>query len=197
MNRNYTGGFTTGRRLVPNSARHTARAEMSLVQIASRVADYRKLIRLDIGTDPRRRPRLWRPIEVRHGNTIVDLMSIIETFVSVLLLDLRPEVSPDNVSTWKKRQSAWTKHGSVDLTNYHDWSALLGFVEVRNALQHGLGKLTDRQLGDHRDEILGYIEKSGVHLNGDRLVLIERDVERCEHVCVDFVKWLDSGTPTS
>jgi hypothetical protein len=154
-------------------------------------------MRLDIGADPRRRPRLWRPIEVRHANVIVDLMSIIEVFVSERLLDLRPEVSPDSVSSWKKRQSAWTRHGSVNLANYRDWSALLGFVEVRNAQQHGLGKLTDRQLGDHRDEILGYIENSGVHLNGDRLVLIERDVERCEHVCVDLVKWLDSATPTS
>lgn len=182
---------------MPSLVQRSIYAEASLAHIASRVSDYRKLTRMDTDADPRLRPRLWRPIEMRHANAIVDLLSIVESFVSVLLLNLRPEVSSGNVLTWKKRENAWAKHASVGLANYRDWSALMGFAEVRNALQHGLGKLTERQLVDHRTEVLAHIKSSQVNLNGDRVMLSKSDVERCEQVCVNFVEWLDSQAPTS
>ena len=43
----------------------------------------------------------------------------------------------------------------------------MGFVEVRNALAHGLGRLTDRQLGKYRGEVLPQIAAAGVRLDGD------------------------------
>jgi len=173
----------------------TAHAEAALAQIASRVVDHRQLMRLDNAANPARR-RLRQPLQARHVNALVDLVAVAESFASGRLLELRPAVSPDDVSTWQKRKSAWGKHGSVDITAYKAWSALMGFVEVRNALQHGLGRLTERQLGKHRNEILAQIRASSVHLDGDLLVVLADDVAQCGKVCAGFVQWLDAAAPT-
>jgi hypothetical protein len=182
---------------MPRTVVRTAFAEASLTQIVTRVSDYRKLISLDFQTDPRRRPRLQRPTDLRSANAIVDLMAIAESFTSARLLDLRQHVTPDNVSTWKKRETAWSNHGGVNLSNSPNWHALLGFVEVRNGLQHGLGKLTDRQLGNYRNETLKYISAANVYLNGGQIILVKENVANCEHICTDFVKWLDFEAPFS
>jgi hypothetical protein len=122
-------------------------------------------------------------------------MAIVESFTSARLLNLRSHVTPDNVSTWKRRETAWSNHGGVNLANHQDWYALLGFMEVRNGLQHGLGKLTDRQLGNYRDNTLKYIGAANVYLNGDQIILVEENIVNCERICTDFVKWLDFEAP--
>lgn len=71
----------------------------------------------------------------------------------------------------------------------------MGFVHVRNAIQHGLGRLTDQQLGKYHDEVLTQIRASSVELNGDLLVIVADDVHRCGKTCGDFIMWLDAAYP--
>jgi hypothetical protein len=175
--------------------RITAQAETAFAQITSRVVDHRQLTKLDSSLARVRGQRLLQPVKTRHSNALVDIVSVAESFTSGRLLQLQPAVSQDEVSTWAKRKKAWSKYRSVDLTTSGVWSSLMGFVEVRNAFQHGLGRLTDRQLGTYRNEVLAWIKASSVHLNGDLLRVTADDVENCAGVCVDFVAWLDGTAP--
>lgn len=80
----------------------------------------------------------------------------------------------------------------MDLATYADWPVLMGYVRVRNALQHGLGRLTDLQLyGKDRAKTMASISACGVGLNGDIVTVIEADVARCYRVSAEFVAFLD------
>ena len=177
---------------VPRLPRHmSALAEDALGQVMSRLADHRQLVRLDIAVGPAGGRRLRQLPRTRHGNALVDIVAVAESFASGRLLITRPAISYDEVSTWSRRKKAWLRYGKVDLEAYKDWSALMGFVDVRNALQHGLGRLTDQQLGRYRDQVLDEIHASLVNLNGDRLTVIAEDVGRCGAVSAGFIRWLD------
>lgn len=91
----------------------TVRAEAALAQIASRLADYRQLASIDADTAQRVLRRFDQPRQTRHGNALVDLVAVAESYTSARLLDHHPGVKPDEVSTWEKRRKAWKKHGST------------------------------------------------------------------------------------
>ena len=82
-----------------------------------------------------------------------------ESFAVSRLLVLCPAIPEHDVSSWKNRLTTWRRHGAVDLSSYERWSALMGYAEVRNAMLHGLGRLTDQQLGKRRQQILVQIRR--------------------------------------
>jgi hypothetical protein len=106
-------------------------------------------------------------------------------------------VKENEILSWEKRITAWDRHTGIKLEKtIADWPVLRGFIEVRNALQHGLGHLTDMQLGPKRhDEVLSWIGKTGVTLHGDLVRVDELAVERCRRVCAEFVVSLDTAAP--
>jgi len=131
----------------------------------------------------------------RQANAIVDMVAVAEAFSAGRLSDLMPTIAENDLRTWKKRQAAWRKHFSLELSAWSGWSALQGFVDVRNALQHGLGRLTEMQVGSIYGQILTEIQACGVDLNGDLLTIVTSDVERCYQSCVEFILWLDATAP--
>jgi hypothetical protein len=96
---------------------------------------------------------------------------------------------------WIGRIKMWKKHGGVDLAVFPEMQTVLGFAEVRNALEHGLGRLTERQLGEHRDQVLTQIAAAGVRLDGDLVLVTPDDVSRCGNVGERFVHFLDLNAP--
>lgn len=133
---------------------------------------------------------------IRQTNAIVDIVAICENFATSRILQACPHLSQSNVSDWKRRQRTWRVELRVDFEQHGTgWGEVAGFVEVRNALQHGLGRLTERQLLRHRNSVLDGIRKAGVELNGDRVVLTSWDVARCADACIDFILYLDHAAP--
>ncbi|MFD0973743.1 hypothetical protein [Plantactinospora endophytica] len=174
----------------------TALGEAALGQLAIRVADYRMLLRLSQGAPDGHSGRHLRgSAVVRHGNALTDLVAVLESFTVTRLLHLRPAVAYNQIMKWTDRIKMWKKYGGVDLATYPQLQAVLGFVEVRNALEHGLGRLTERQLGQHRDEVLRQIVATGVQLDGDRVLVTPEDVGRCGDVGEGFVRFLDLHAP--
>jgi hypothetical protein len=173
----------------------SALAEEALAQVMSRLADHRQLMRLDADTGSARGRRFRQLQRTRHGNALVDLVAVAESFAAGRLLRLRPAISYDEVSTWSRREKAWARHTMVNLRKYQEWSALMGFVHVRNALQHGLGRLTEQQLDRYHDKVLNEIHASSVNLNGDMLTVTADDVSRCGTVSAGFIWWLDNAAP--
>jgi hypothetical protein len=198
MTQNFTAGCTSQSLPMPNPARlMSAEAEAAIAEITSRLMDHRRLVQLDATRSLARGRGVGRPSRARHGNALVDLVAVAESFASARLMIMRPSVTYDDLSTWRKREKAWERHCSLKLTSYAQWSELKGFVEVRNALQHGLGRLTDQQLGKYRDEILSEICASAVHRDGDFLIVLTDDVGRCGKICAGFVRWLDASVPAA
>ncbi len=172
----------------------TAGAEWALERLVSRLAEYRQLAfagvagQIPVGRHGARRARTY------DANALVDLVAIAESFCVQRLLLIRT-VPPDDLSNWAKRSAAWDRHASVDLKAFSEWNRLMGYVEARNSQQHGLGRLTDRQLGKHKQEIFRSLDSAGIHRNGDLLLVSTHDVVRCGAVCREFIVWLDYAAP--
>jgi hypothetical protein len=128
-------------------------------------------------------------------DALSDLMSIMGAFAVARFRIACPAIADDKISTWQKREVAWKKQFSLDLSNHLAWRQLRGFVEARNAAQHGRGRLTDLQLGAHRDEILDRLRDASVHLDGNRVVLTKDDLARCQIIAAAVVEHLDRSTP--
>lgn len=171
----------------------TALAEAALRSLALRADDHRRLAAAR-PVAPRGRHQ-FTDRDAHNGNAVTDCVAVAESFTVARLLALRPAIRERAVSTWEGRRSEWRKHGCVDLRSYGQWLALMGYVQVRNALQHGSGRLTDLQLGARRTEILGWIAAASIHLNGPKVVLTEGDPVACAGVCAGFVRFLDAEAP--
>jgi len=71
----------------------------------------------------------------------------------------------------------------------------MGLVKPRNALQHGLGLLTNKRLDPtsrkgrepRRVQVLRNLAASGLSLYGDRVGVLPSDVERCAAACRELV----------
>ncbi len=167
----------------------TAQAEWSLRRLTSRTAEY-----LDTAASPAVLGRhLPDRLATRDANALVSLVAVAESFCVARLASVGLTA---DVGTWKKREAAWLKR-SVDLVkDYAGWLALMGFVEARNAIQHGLGTLTDQQLGKYKTETLAALAAAAIRLNGAALIIGTSDIARCDRICTEFVRWLDAAAPT-
>jgi len=162
----------------------TAQAEWALRRLTVRTADYLNMTQTP-ATVGRHLPDRFA---TRDANALVDLVAAAEAFCVARLATVGITAE---VTTWDKRAKAWLKQGVDLVKDYPGWHAFMGFVEVRNAIQHGLGRLTDRQLGKHKQETLRYIASAGIGLNGDAIIIGRDDVIRCDHACSTFIRWLD------
>lgn len=179
------------------AAPYSAIAEYSLAQIALRFSDYRQLTRGGMKRIAASGRHAWVYSSLtRHGNTMVDLVAVTENFSIRRLLDLRPNVPELSISSWDKRCSKWMQETKVDFNSFNGyWPKLRGFIEARNALQHGLGTLTERQLSTkYRDSTLIWLKAANVTLIGDSVRIDESAVEYCHEVCTEFVYRLDNAS---
>lgn len=134
-----------------------------------------------------------RTLEWRARNTVVDIVAIVESYSINRLVAVNDSVSRQELFTWKKREGAYLKYAGVNLEHdIPDYQKLKGFVEARNAIQHGLGSLTDLQLGaDRRRDTFDALAVAGIPLQGDTVVIQRSSVERCRTVSERFVLAVD------
>lgn len=172
----------------------TSRAEWALERLTSREAEYRS----SVSSASRSRGRhIGTSARTEDVNALVDCCAIAESFAVSRFTDMFPQIAADKVRTWEKRTTAWSRHANVELTYFADWSSLRGFVEVRNSVMHGDGRLTDQQLDKYKLQTLSYIGATGVELNGDSPRILSKDVARCIEVCDSFIRWLDANAPSA
>lgn len=176
---------------MPNQMAVSEVAEVALGRLAARAADHWRLAPYE--TESRRRDGRHLPLREQNeqANALVDLVAVAEAFSVDRLLVGCPDLKPERLGGWHSRKKAWLTQLKVDLTTFPGWIKLMGFVDIRNALQHGLGRLTEQQLTTYRTQTLLQIAASGVNLNGDRLTVLAEDVDRCYFTCRDFVRFAD------
>ena len=163
-------------------------ADAALDRLAARHAEHLRLS----GPSPADHGRhVPRHEQTREANGVVDMVAVAEAFSIDRLLESWPTTPSASTGIWKRREKAWRDVGA-DLTVKTSWLPLMGYVEVRNAIQHGLGRLTAQQL-DRREQTLSRIAASGVDLNGDRVTVTDDDVNRCYRTCHRFVHQADGA----
>jgi hypothetical protein len=168
--------------------------EAALTQITVRGLDHEQLMRLQDDNRNKIGRHLLENDRLRHANALVDLVAVVENFTSQRLLKLRPNLTDNDVFSWEKRRTSWSGHANVDLMSIAPhWALLQGFIEARNALQHGLGRLTDFQLSSQRrDRVLENLRFANVPLIGDLVLVDAETVRTCRNSCADFILVLDN-----
>lgn len=156
---------------------------------------------------PRRAPRLPSGTtpnveQIQCQATLVRLLSITESFSSQLLLRevdkaaIRARsASIDRVwddaairgtSSWYEQRDAYANWLGIK----HDWKVVEGLAEARNAVAHGLGTLTRRQLRKE-DSVRRKLQQAGITLAGIRIVLSDAALASAASDCRDLIHRLD------
>lgn len=177
---------------VPDPLPRTAVAEETLGRLRLRLDEFESA-RVFAGDAPwRGRHPAGETESSLRANTVIDLVAIVENFSVHRLLQVNPGLTDDQVSSWNKRKQRWKDENVdflVDLGGV--WPQVNGFVQVRNALAHGLGALTAMQLERFRTETMAALSACGVFLDGGRVRLRDDDVRHCAEVCITFLLELD------
>lgn len=75
-----------------------------------------------------------------------------------------------------------------------DWKQLEAIQEVRNAIAHGLGVLTHRQVSS-RDATMARLQRLGLQVDSDnRLIIATGDVLKIAQVCKSVIDVVDERT---
>jgi hypothetical protein len=95
--------------------------------------------------------------------------------------------------SWEGVKKAWNAWFEIPLGDAPAYSRLDAYVSARNAILHGLGALTRKQVRtDGGRKVKGKLASVGISVVGDRLVLPFAAVEDCADVARAYVLWLDS-----
>jgi hypothetical protein len=145
----------------------------------------------------------------RHSLVLPHIVAIVEDFSHQLLVyctfplldlthpfreDMWREAHERAEGNWSIHLEAWKKwHGVVCTASPH-YEALMAFVDARNAIMHGLGRLTRRQLGkDGGKTTINRLATVGIGVRAGRVVLTHAAVRSCAETCRDYVEWLDES----
>jgi hypothetical protein len=145
--------------------------------------------------------------QVRRQGVYLRHVSIVEAFVDSLTAQLfgsrvsamesfyrllASAVVADASQSWDNRKTTLKDYVDVPLGDCPSWSQLASMVTVRNAIAHGLGRLTQRQRNSRdRRKILDV----GVRLQDDNLQIDSPALDSCLKVCAAFVHEVDARVP--
>jgi hypothetical protein len=158
-----------------------------------------------IGSQPLTRLRIspdGDPVQERCQATLIRLLSITEAFASDMLsreVDgaiarvgsaTAAKVADDalirGTSTWQDQKKSYKDWLGVN----EDWKAVERLAEARNAVAHGLGKLTRRQLRSEQS-VKSKLKAARITVNDNRIVLSDDNLAAAASACRDFIEKLD------
>lgn len=141
--------------------------------------------------------------QVQRQSTLLRLISITESFAGDLLtremevIVARADSSPVDViwddaavkatSSWREQREAYKKWFGVTQV---DWSVIDKLAHARNAVAHGLGNLTRRQLRDLAS-VRSALQSVNITLNGTRIVLTDDTLSNAAQSCRKLIYDLD------
>ncbi len=140
--------------------------------------------------------------QIQCQATLVRLLSITESFASQLLSRKIDKVvararsaAVDSVwddaalrgtSSWREQQYSYRDWLGVKV----DWKTVERLAEARNAVAHGLGALTRRQLRNETSVRLK-LKRAGITLAGRRIVLSDAALAAAAAECRDLIHRID------
>lgn len=137
------------------------------------------------------------------------IAAVAEEFSRTALLEASEPMVPDErmlkqlwlaagepkLDTWHGQVTAWNDWHGISLDASKEYTALKGVIEARNAIVHGLGSLTKRQLGkDLGRNTTTFLNAIGIGISGGRLVVDAAAYFKCLKTSKEFIEWLDLET---
>lgn len=186
----------------------SARAETSCQLLMRTVGGYQSQVLSFVPPRASRLPsRGHDRIAVAQQASIIRLASITEAFCVDALIEAAEELGQPGSSTtmqtiWEESVINATRSWPAQQKAYKDWLDLKikwetidAMATARNAIAHGLGALTRRQL---RKPHLAktQLARLDIGLNGSDLILSDQSVRGLAHKCRDFILDLDSQLAT-
>lgn len=161
---------------------------------ASSVASYGRI----------RRRRATATLPTSYG-AVVSIVSIAEEFFASTLrtniedaFSVATRLAQDaeaevlrGIETWPGRQRAAKRWFAVDSSGITPYSELLAFVEARNAIIHGLGRLTRKQSADGGKAVLQKLATVGISEAGGVLSIDAAAVRSCAIAARAAIQWFD------
>lgn len=142
------------------------------------------------GLQVQRQGILLRMLSITESYCADHLLEVAEVDVEPAASEVRARIwnqsSIGAISTWSGIQDSYKKWLSIR----PDWNRLNRLVEVRNAIAHGLGELT-RMQRIKRVSTVDKIKAAGIRIDGDRIVLEERDLDQAKRDCVALITEID------
>ena len=122
-------------------------------------------------------------------STLESRCSELERRYGGITANLLREVRRQGDESWERLRALYTLTG-LRLSAAPMDQAVLGYVEARNAIAHGLGRLTPKQLRN-RDRAVSLLRQAGIRTDSDRLVIGVATVEHCATTIADWITWID------
>ncbi len=134
-------------------------------------------------------------------------LGLAEQFASEQLIDLArpvvedsapltqtfwPAAQKDALANWESIFGAWKRWFNVDVRKFPRHADLLAHIQARNALVHGVGKLSQRQLRN-LSEVTVQLASVGIEIRDGTLVLSSASFQGLVDVVLDFVLRLDEA----
>lgn len=149
----------------------------------------------------------YDPESASRQGCFLRLISVVEAYVDIACAALFRERTPTThdlvrrlvegaelraSSTWHERKEAFDTYHGIRLGNLARWSELDAGIEVRNAIAHGLGQLTQKQ---RSGAAVRKIPQIGVGLSDGRVLITDASLQQCRDVCIAFIRSLDKAMP--
>lgn len=112
---------------------------------------------------------------------------------SSLVRELWRQAESTVATTWANQLNSWKNYFDIDLWKSVNFEGFFAFIDVRNAMLHGLGTLSPRQLRSREEEqvVRRRLVAAGIPVLGGRLRLSATVVEVCTQVSLGVVDELE------
>jgi hypothetical protein len=117
------------------------------------------------------------------------MVSIVEIYTETLLKHLTGHVPDRAPGGWGEVINSLKRRHNVDVTRVTSWEKLDACFLVRNAIAHGLGRFTAKQLEKGAPRKLRII---GAPIRDGKVVITPASLDGCADVCLAFVAELDA-----
>lgn len=128
------------------------------------------------------------PASVERAACWLRMVSIVEIYVEALLKQLDGERTGRAARGWADVTAALKQRHDVGLHAIAMWDELDACFLVRNAIAHGLGRFTAKQIETgvpRKTRVLGVPVRDGM------VVITAASLDRCSQICQQFVAALD------
>ena len=98
----------------------------------------------------------------------------------------------DSTRSWDGRMQGFRDVAQIKLGDFPDWSQFMGVLDARNALTHGLGRLTRKQIRTPM-AISKRLQSIGISVDSGQLQFGPATWALAVQVCSSLVTWLDQA----
>jgi hypothetical protein len=128
------------------------------------------------------------PASVERAACWLRMVSIVEIYVEALLKQLDGERTGRAARGWADVTAALKQRHDIDLHAIASWDKLDACFLVRNAVAHGLGRFTAKQI---ETAVPRKIRILGVPVRDGMVAITAESLDGCSRICQQFVAALD------